>query len=78
MEPDCIMDAMQMRPDSSWSATRKNRSRGRATVLLKRPSGPTLLDAFSSAHRFTRTSAPIHCPAHCMQSWNALGGIDAR
>ena len=47
------MLAMQMRPDSSWSATFRKRSRGRAIWEENCPCRVTLLDAFKSAQRGT-------------------------
>lgn len=58
----CIIDAMQMRPDSSWSATRRKRSRGRAIALLNAPSASTLENASSSAARGTRTRSKRSLP----------------
>mmetsp|Transcript_24220 Transcript_24220/g.62944 ORF Transcript_24220/g.62944 Transcript_24220/m.62944 type:complete len:277 (+) Transcript_24220:592-1422(+) len=55
LEALCIIDAIHSRPLSSWSATRRKRSRGRATVLVKWPSRLTSEEALSSAVRGTRT-----------------------
>ena len=55
--PDCIMLAMQSRPDSSWSATLRNRSRGLATTEEKVPSRCTLENASKSASRLTLVPA---------------------
>jgi hypothetical protein len=66
----CIMLAMQMRPDSSWSATLRKRSRGLVMLLLKLPASSTLENAssrdslqhstaYSTAHVQYSTEQPI-------------------
>ena len=52
---DCIIDAMQMRPESSWSATARKRSRGARIDEVKFPSASTSERAFRRASRGTRT-----------------------
>lgn len=59
--PLCIMPAMHSRPLSSWSATRRKRSRGRATAEAKEPSGATEEWASRSAVRGTRTWSNHSC-----------------
>mmetsp|Transcript_20821 Transcript_20821/g.62237 ORF Transcript_20821/g.62237 Transcript_20821/m.62237 type:complete len:247 (+) Transcript_20821:1132-1872(+) len=60
------MLAMHSRPDKSWSATLRKRSRGFAMLLLKLPAASTLEKALSSAPRGTRTlsnhSLPLSTP----------------
>ena len=55
MVADCIIEAMQMRPERSWSATARKRSRGAAIDEEKSPASETSERALSRASRGTRT-----------------------
>ena len=65
---ESAMEAMQRRPESSWSATLRKRSRGRGIGDEKLPEASTSDDALSSAVRGTATlwnhSLPLSTPTH--------------
>ena len=56
------MDAMQMRPESSWSATRRNRLRFPLILEVNSPDADTSLVEFSRALRGTRTRSKNNLP----------------